>query len=234
MAAGFRVYQKINRADKTIVEGFREISVSNIVDTMQKITGAHSGIKPFNNVKLLGTAFTVKTPMGDNLMFHQALSMAEPGDVIVVDGNGCTERAICGENMMLIAKKRGVRGFLIDGSIRDIQAAANLDNFAVFARGVQAIASYKGLGPGEIGLPVSVGGMVVCPGDVVVGDGDGVVAIRPRDAGEILRLSKALADKEQDTVRQIEDGTIDRGWVMKALREKGCEFIDAAWEEKGE
>jgi len=231
MSAGFRIYNKINRADPALVEEFRDISVCNIVDAMQKIAGVHSDLKPFNGVKLLGTAITVKAPMGDNLMFHQALSMAQEGDVIVVDGNGCTERAICGENMMLIARKKGVRGFLVDGSIRDSDAIQEYDDFSVFALCAQANASYKGLGPGEVGIPVSVGGIVVYPGDIVVGDSDGVVAIRPADAPEVLRQAKELSKKEQETVRQIEDGTVDRSWVMNALTSKGCEFIDKAWDE---
>lgn len=129
------------------MEAFRDLPVCNIDDSMNKIAGAHSAIKPLNSVKLLGTAITVKAPIGDNLMFHQAISMAQAGDVIAVDGGGCTERAICGENMMQIARQKGVRGFLVDGSIRDSAALAAFDDFTIFARGVMAQRILQGLRP---------------------------------------------------------------------------------------
>ena len=81
---GFRVFTKVKRADPALVEAFRDLPVCNIDDSMNKIAGAHSAIKPLNSVKLLGTAITVKAPIGDNLMFHQAISMAQAGDVIAV------------------------------------------------------------------------------------------------------------------------------------------------------
>ena len=82
---GFRVFTKVKRADPALVEAFRDLPVCNIDDSMNKIAGAHSAIKPLNSVKLLGTAITVKAPIGDNLMFHQAISMAQAGDVIAAD-----------------------------------------------------------------------------------------------------------------------------------------------------
>ena len=229
---GFRIFTKVKRAAKEDVELFRELPVCNIVDSMNKIAAVHSGIKPLNNVKLLGTAITVKAPMGDNLMFHQAISMAQTGDVIVVDGGGCTERAICGENMMQLARQKGVVGFLVDGSIRDSAALANFDDFTIFARAVMANASFKGLGPGEINVPVSVGGSVIYPGDIIVGDEDGVVAIRPQYAVAIAEAAKKLKEQEEANLQLILKGTSDRSWVMKALKEKGCEFIEKFWDEE--
>lgn len=229
--AGFRIYTKLDRAAPEVVELFRELAVCDVDDIMHKIAGAHSAIKPMNKVKLLGTAITVKAPMGDNLMFHQAISMAQPGDVIVVDGNGCTERAVCGENMMQLARQKGVRGFLIDGTIRDSEALDGMDDFAVFARGAMANASFKGLGPGEINVPVSVGGMVVYPGDILLGDRDGVIAVRPRDAAGVAEAAAKLRDTQAANMELILKGQSDRSWVMKALTEKGCVFIDKTWDE---
>lgn len=229
---GFRIFTKVNRADAAIVEEFRNLPVCNIDDSMNKIAGMHSSIKPLNKVKLLGTAITVKAPIGDNLMFHQAISMAQAGDVIVVDGGGCTERAICGENMMQIARQKGIRGFLVDGSIRDSAALEDFDDFTVFARAVMANASFKGLGPGEINVPVCVGGIVVYPGDIIVGDEDGVVAIRPQHAKEIAAAARELKEKEEANLELILQGKSDRSWVMNALKEKGCIFIDKAWDEE--
>lgn len=229
---GFRVFTKVKRAAPEQVERFRDLPVCNIVDTMNKIAAAHSGLKPFGPVKLLGTAVTVKAPIGDNLMFHHALDLAQAGDVIVVDGGGCTERAVCGENMMQMARKKGIRGFLIDGSIRDSDAIAGFDDFAVFARAVMPNASFKGLGPGELNVPVSVGGMVVYPGDIIVGDCDGVVAIRPQHADAVAAAAEELCRKEAEGLKKILAGTMDHSWVVKALEEKGCTVLDMAWDEE--
>ena len=198
---GFRIFTKVKRAEPALVEAFRDLPVCNIDDSMNKIAGAHSAIKPLNSVKLLGTAITVKAPIGDNLMFHQAISMAQAGDVIVVDGG-------------------------------DSAALAAFDDFTIFARGVMANASFKGLGPGEINVPVCIGGMVVYPGDIIVGDEDGVVAIRPQHAQEIAEAARRLKEQEEANLQLILQGKSDRSWVMKALTEKGCTFIDKAWDEE--
>ncbi len=226
---GFRIFTEIDRADSESVELFRDIPVCNIDDCMNKLAAAHSAIKPLNRVKLLGTAVTVKAPMGDNLMFHAAISYAQAGDVIVVDGGGCTERSLCGENMMQIARQKGVKGFVVDGTIRDSGAVSEFDDFAVFTRGIMPNASYKGLGPGEMNVPVCVGGQVVYPGDIVVGDEDGVLFIRPQYAKEIAAQARVLMEKEAANLELILQGISDRSWVDKALAERGCQIIDKHW-----
>lgn len=228
---GFRIFTKINRPDPKLVELFKNLPVCNIDDCMNKLAALHSEIKPFNRVKLLGTAVTVRAPIGDNLMFHAAISMAEAGDVIVVAGGGCTERSVCGENMMQIARQKGIKGFVIDGSIRDSAALAEFEDFNVFARGAMPNASYKGLGPGELNVPVSVGGQVIFPGDIIVGDADGVIAVRPHQAEAVAKEAKALKDKEAANLELILKGTSDRSWVQRALEDRGCRFFDCAWDE---
>lgn len=228
---GFRIFSKINRPDPKLVELFKDLPVCNIDDCMNKLAALHSEIKPFNRVKLLGTAVTVRAPIGDNLMFHAAISMAEAGDVIVVAGGGCTERSVCGENMMQIARQKGIKGFVIDGSIRDSAALAEFEDFSVFARGAMPNASYKGLGPGELNVPVSVGGQVIFPGDIIVGDADGVIAVRPHRAEAVAKEAKALKDKEAANLELILKGTSDRSWVQRALEDRGCRFFDCAWDE---
>ena len=228
---GFRVFTKVKRADPALVEAFRDLPVCNIDDSMNKIAGAHSAIKPLNSVKLLGTAITVKAPIGDNLMYHQAISMAQAGDVIVVDGGGCTERAICGENMMQIARQKGIRGFVVDGTVRDSAALDTFDDFNIFARGIMPNASYKGLGPGEMNVPIAVGNQVVFPGDIIVGDEDGVIAVRPEQARAIADEAKKLKEKEEANLQLILKGESDRSWVQKALEERGCRFYNCSWDE---
>lgn len=228
---GFRAFTKVDRAETELVELFRDIPVCNIVDCMNKLAAVQSTIKPLNRVKVLGTAITVKAPIGDNLMFHAAISYAKAGDVIVVDGGGCTERSICGENMMQIARQKGVHGFVVDGSIRDSAALDSFDDFNIFAKAIMPNASYKGQGPGELNVPICVGGQVVYPGDIIVGDDDGVVAIRPKDAQMIAEEARKLMETEAANLELIKKGMSDHSWVDKALSERGCIILEKHWYE---
>ncbi len=220
---GFRIFTEINRPERSLVERFRGIPVANICDNMGRIYSVHKGIKPYNSIPLLGTAITVKAPLGDNLMFHKAIGMAQPGDIIAVDGEGCIDHSLCGEIMMREAIQRGIAGFLIDGCIRDVEALRDL-NLSVYARGVQPKGPYKN-GPGEINVPVCIGGQVVLPGDILVGDTDGVVVIRPADAEEVSMKAKKHHEMEEGKFRNIEEGTLNKSWVDQTLTRLGCEII---------
>lgn len=222
---GFRIFSDIERPEKELIEAFRELPVANIDDNMGRIAAVDSAIKPYNKAKLLGTAFTVKTAQGDNLMFHKALDLAKEGDVIVVAGFGYLERSLCGEIMMNYAKMKKFAGFVIDGAIRDVDATSKMD-FPVYARGVQPNGPYKN-GPGEINVPVSIGGQVVFPGDIVVGDEDGVIFIRPEDAPELIEKVKAFNKNEEVILGNLDNGIpMDRAWVDKTLNDKGCEIVE--------
>lgn len=221
---GFRVYTKIERPAPELVEGFRGIPVANIADNMSRQSCVDAMIKGKNSRPLLGTAFTVKSRTADNLLMHKALDMAKPGDVIVVDVQGDLINSVTGEIMMRYAMKRGIAGFLIDGAVRDSGALAEMD-FAVYAKGVTPMGPHKD-GPGEINVPVCCGGVVVNPGDIIVGDDDGVVVIKPQDAPDVLEKSRATFAKEAGIFKAIDEGTYDRSWVDKTLRERGCEIID--------
>ncbi len=221
---GFRIYTKINRPDRELVEAFRGLPTPNIADNMSRLFCVNSSIRPMNSKHLLGTAFTVRSRTADNLMFHKALDMAEPGDVIVVEVRGDSINSVTGEIMMRYAKSRGIAGFLIDGCIRDVGGLQNLD-FPVYAKGITPMGPYKD-GPGEINVPVCCGDAIINPGDIIVGDEDGVVVISPNDAQDVLVKAKATFEKEAEIFKAIEDGTFDRSWIDKALQEKGCEIID--------
>ena len=157
-----------------LIEAFRGAPTSVISDNLARLPGA-VGLRPFHRgSKLVGIAFTVRTRPGDNLAIHKALELVGPGDVIVVDGGGDETRALVGEIMKNIAEYRGAAGYVIDGAIRDVAAFAASD-FPCFARAAIHRGPYKS-GPGEINVPVSIGGSVISPGDIVVGDEDGVVS----------------------------------------------------------
>jgi RraA family protein len=163
-------------------------------------------LRPFHRVEgvMVGTAITVRTRPGDNLAIHEALESVRPGDVIVVDGGGDTSRALIGEIMMTIAVERGAAGIVIDGAIRDV-AAIRQSSFPCFARSSIHLGPYKD-GPGEINVPVSIGGMVIAPGDIVVGDEDGIVAFPQSIAEELLALVQAQERREADIITSIREG----------------------------
>jgi RraA family protein len=224
MTAGFRILPMPARPSRELVAALAEMVTPHLSDNMSRLQGAAAAIRPMHGggAKLAGPAFTVRVPAGDNLMVHKAIDLAAPGDVIVVDAAGMVEQAIIGDIMTSHAAKRGVAGFVIDGAIRDAAELAARP-FPVYARGVTHRGPYKN-GPGEINVPVSIGGMVVRPGDIIVGDGDGVVAVPQADAQAVLAAAREQKKKEDASLAAIAAGTIDRKWVDETLRAKGCEF----------
>jgi len=195
---------------------FEGVPSSIISDIMRRIAGART-LKPRHaSGGLVGTAYTVKVRSGDNLYIHDALRKIQPGQVLVVDGEGHTDRALVGEIMMSAARMRGVAGFVIDGSIRDSDAFAT-HNFPCYSKGVTHQGPLKN-GPGELNVPVAVDGCVVNPGDIVVGDPDGVVFI-PRDkAEEVAAASRKKMAVEAAVLAGIAKGEYDDSWIDGALK----------------
>lgn len=187
-----------------LIEAFRGASTSIISDNLARLPGA-VGLRPFHNGgPLVGVAVTVRTRPGDNLAIHMALELVGPGDVIVVDGGGDESRALVGEIMLNIAKYRGAAGYVIDGAVRDAGALAQSD-FPIYARTAIHRGPYKN-GPGEINVPVSVGGSVIAPGDIVVGDEDGIVAFPPSIASSLIEAVRAQVKREADILQSIREG----------------------------
>ena len=224
---GCRIYKDFKRPDPALVELFRDMPVANIDDNMQRIAAVDSAIKPIGyKGQMVGVAFTVRVPQGDNLMFHAAMDLAKPGDIIVIDAGGFDNRAIFGELMCTYLKTRGILGIICDGAVRDYGGLAAMENFRVYARAVTPNGPYKN-GPGEINVPVVIGGKIVYPGDIVVADDDGVLFIRPDEAEAIAAATRGVEAKEADIMKHIlEDGTYIRPWVDKKLAEIGCEYFD--------
>lgn len=224
MSIGFKINYEISRPNKDLVDSFKGIPVANICDEMSRMSCIDGSIRPFNKTPLVGTAFTVKAPDGDNLMFHKALDLAQPGDVIVLTSIGAPMRSCCGEIMMRYARAKGIVGFVIDGLIRDVDGTTQFTDFSVYARGVAPLGPYKE-GPGEINVPIAVGHQVVCPGDIIVGDADGLVVIKPEEAETVLELAKNHMKNEEITMASIEAGNgMEHGWVDEILKRKKCEM----------
>ncbi len=224
MSVGNKIVYDFERPAKELVEQFRGMPVANIDDNMGRIAAVDSAIVPINSSPLLGTAFTIRMPQGDNLMFHKAMDMAQPGDVIMIDVGGSVDRAIFGELMATYCRARGIAGIVCDGAIRDRDGLSKMTDFAVYAKGVTPNGPYKN-GPGEINTPVVIGGKLVNPGDIIVGDEDGVIIISPKDAEEVLAATRATMKKEAQIMKDIlEKGEYIRPWVDEKLKEIGCEM----------
>ena len=201
---GNRIFTKFTRATKELVEAFRGIPSSNINDEMNRLFNMNENIRllnPTTSKQLLGTAFTVRVPLGDNLFFHEALDRAQPGDVIVVEAGGYCNRSLAGEIMMKFAQYKGIAGIVADGCLRDADALSKME-MPIYCVGITPQGPFKN-GPGEIGTPVAVGGQVVFPGDIIVGDADGIVVIHKEDAdlvAEVAKKKKAGEDKVFETM----------------------------------
>ncbi|SOE66635.1 RraA famliy [Burkholderia sp. OK233] len=202
-------------------DAFRDLPVAALSDCMGRCTGTRHLGPRHGDVPLVGNAVTVKTRPGDNLLIHKAFDMLEAGDVLVVDGGGATDNALVGDLMMQMAQHKGVAGFVIDGAVRDVSAFRRA-GFPCFSRGVTHRGPHKD-GPGEINTVITVDGMVVFPGDLIVADADGVLAIRPDDAASVLERAIRHVEKERAFSSAILHGAVDRSWVdarVAALRGK--------------
>lgn len=185
----------------TVEERFSKLPTTAISDAIGGYTNVAASIKPLaDHYKIAGRALTVRLPDGENGAVLEAISKANKGDILVIDAKGNTNRAVAGDFVMQLAKGVGVQGFIVDGVIRDLAASREID-FPVFALGTTVAAGTKH-GGGVVGVPVSVGGVVVRTGDLVIGDIDGVVVVRAEDAESIAEGAETKLAK--DEVREQE------------------------------
>ncbi|WP_424934405.1 RraA family protein [Amaricoccus macauensis] len=218
---GFSVVDGHERAEASMVEAFSSIPTAIISDNLNRMVAAGPTVRPMHRGgSLAGTALTVKTRPGDNLMIHKAADMVRPGDVIVVDAGGDLTNALIGELIISHARSRGCVGFVVNGAVRDMDVISAND-FPVYGAGVSHRGPYKD-GPGEVNIPISLDGMIIEPGDIVIGDLDGVVCIPRADATRVLELSRAQEEKERGIQQAIKQAAWDRAWVDEMLKAKGC------------
>ncbi len=214
-----RLHPSGPRPDPSLLEQCRQLPTSILSDSMERVGGVRGvhWVPGGRWPRVAGPALTVRTRPGDNLVVHRALDLAEPGDVLVVDSGGLLERAILGEIMGRYAVTRGLAALVVDGAVRDAEGLA-AGPIPVFALGINHLGPYKD-GPGEVHGPVQVGGTVVRSGDVVVGDGDGVLVIPHERAAEVVARGQARLRDEEEQFAQIAEGTLDRAWVLNSLTE---------------
>lgn len=220
---GLKILKRRRAVSAELAARFTDVPVANVSDCMSRMFAAGPGLQQMHGGGYMsGPALTVKTRPGDNLMIHKALWMASPGDVIVVDGGGDLTNALIGEIMVGIAIQRGLGGMVINGAIRDAGALAD-GNFPVFAAGVTHRGPYKD-GPGEINVPIAIEGMVIEPGDLIIGDEDGVLCVPFDRAEALLAAAQKKAADEAAMIAAIKAGTLDTAWIDATLKRLGCEI----------
>lgn len=201
------------------VEALDRLVTPLLSDNLDRLSGV-VGLARYNRSrKLIGTAFTVKTRPGDNLYVYKALSLLRPGHVLVIDAGGGMENAIVGELIKLYAEQHGCAGFVVDGAIRDV-ACFETSDFPCYARGVVHRGPWKS-GPGRLNVPVAIGGQVVCPGDVLVGDEDGLVVIQPADLDRVIEDASHKLDQENAIRDEILTGRREQVWLTAVLANGG-------------
>lgn len=221
---GFRVEWQVERTDPALVQRFAAFETPTISDKLNRLYTMCEAIRPLTPgaPTLLGTACTVKVYPGDNLMVHKSLDVAMPGEVVVVDASAATTFAVLGDLVSQKARHRGIAGFVVDGLVRDLPAILAMGDFPVFARGHTPIGPLH-RGPGEINFPVSAGGIVVHPGDVIVGDPNGVVVVPRECAEEVADSLEQRAEAEASYAAAVARGEFSMAWVDEVLRSGGIE-----------
>ncbi|HEY2254533.1 MAG TPA: RraA family protein [Variovorax sp.] len=210
---GIRKNPSAPQADPKVVAALRDIPVAALSDNMHRNIGS-SGLQPYHRPgpgTMAGTALTIRSRGGDNLGLLRAFEYCRPGDVIVIDADGDLSNAVIGGILSFYAASIGTAGVVLDGAIRDV-AEIRARDYPVYARGVTHRGPYKD-GPAEINVPVSVGGMVVHPGDLVVGDQDGLMAFAPADAEWLIDKARAHLAAEAETMRAMKEGRWDRSFI---------------------
>lgn len=201
-AADIRISDVWVRPEKKWLTAFSEFPVANIGDAMERLSMCDAGIAPISsNTDFVGFAFPVQVSAGDNAAVIRALDYIQPGDVMIINGLGHIDRALVGEQLTQRFQHAGAVAQVIDGAIRDRKVIEST-GLPTFCRGVTPAGPYKN-GPGVIGEPVAVGGVVCCAGDIVVGDSDGLIVIPFRRAETVLAAVREVARREAEMTAEV-------------------------------
>ena len=214
---GFRVRAAWNRPGAALLDSFGAASSAQVADCMSRLGAMDSGIRPiWPSPRVIGAALTVWCHSGDNLMLHKAISLAQPGDVIVMNTQGNGNSSGFGELIATSAVEAGVRAVIVDGSVRDADALEAL-RLPVYSRGLAPGGCNKD-GAGEVGAIIACGGVAVRPGDIVIADRDGVTIVPLEDAAELAKLAAAQIEREQARKAEIAHGVLVRPEIDETLR----------------
>lgn len=219
--AGFRIRRETDRPKDSLVAMFRDYETPDISDILNRMYTMAPEIRNLvNNKPLCGPALTVKVFPGDNLMVHKALDVAKPGDVIVVDTSGSPRNAVLGDLIANKAKHREIQGFIVDGLVRDLPGLIEAD-LPVYARGVTPFGPLH-RGPGELNYPVSCGGIVVNPGDIICADTSGIAVVRREVAEETVMRLRVHRTRMEKYVADVKAGRFSNEWVDRQLEADHC------------
>ena len=214
---GFRVRTPWPRPGQALLDAFGMAASAQAADCMSRLGAMDAGIRPiWRSPRIVGSALTVWCHSGDNLILHKAISLAVPGDIVVMNTQGNLVNAAFGELLATSAVKMGVRGLIMDGMVRDADAIEAL-GLPVYARGLCPNGCNKD-GAGEVGAIIACGGVAVRPGDVIIADRDGVTVVPLDDAAEVARQAMGQIERERQRMLEIEKGVLVRPEIDESLR----------------
>lgn len=193
--------------------GFQAAILADVAGRRGAMHGRIQALRP--RMQVAGPAFTVEVRPGDNLMIHAAISLAKPGDVLVIDGKGDQTAALMGTIMMTACKQLGIAGVIIDGAARDSLEIDEMD-YPVFSVGTNPNGPTKNVG-GRIGHPISCGGVSVNPGDFVLADADGVVVVEREKLAALIPVAHKKVEDEAKRIAQIKEGNTAASWLQASL-----------------
>jgi RraA family protein len=212
-----RIRPRNDKLPLALVENFRNLPVTNVSDVMKPTSIGGRRLAPLHaGGPLVGSAVTVRAQPDDNLMVHAALNLAHAGDVIVVDAGGDQTFAMVGELTLAYARHKRLGGIVVNGAVRDI-ATIRASAFPVYAAGITFRNASKAA-PGEVNVPITINGMTINPGDLILGDDDGVICVPQAEASAIYQAARKKFDDENSQRGFVEAGQFDRSWVDAALR----------------
>lgn len=200
--ADIRISAEWKRPDNKWISDFSSFPVANIGDAMERLNMCDAGIMPLSRgMSFTGFAFPILVTAGDNAAVIRALDYLQPGDVVMVNGLGHTDRALVGEQLTQRFQHAGAVAQVIDGAVRDRKVIEST-GLPTFCRGTTPAGPYKN-GPGVIGEPVAIGGVVCSAGDIVVGDDDGIIIIPFWRAADVLREVREVAKREAEMTAEV-------------------------------
>lgn len=220
---GFRVRSEFTRPQAELLDMYRRFETAEISDLINRMYTMRSDIRNVTNEKpLVGPACTVKVFPGDNLMVHKALDIVRPGDVLVIDASGSQRNAVVGDMIANKAVHRGIAGFVIDGLVRDLPGIIET-GLPIYACGVTSFGPLH-RGPGELNYPISCGGVVVNPGDIIAADVSGVTVVRQEFAEQLAVRLHAHCERLEAYTANVKRGIFSNAWVDAQLQKDKCLF----------
>ncbi len=222
-----QILRKIRRADADVIQMLSVQGVATIHEAQGRTGLLHPSLRPiYPTAKVAGSAITISCQPGDNLMIHAAIEVCQPGDVLVVTTTSDSTDGMFGELLATSCQAHGIVGLIIDAGVRDVADLTTM-NFPVWAKAISAQGTVKAT-PGSVNIEVVCAGAIIRPGDIVVGDLDGVVVVKREQAATVVQLGQKRLEKEAISRAKLQAGElgVDFYGLRSKLQELGVEYID--------